>query len=117
MTICTKKKLKRQEKNEQKRNVNKTPESPNSKVNNLTKNVGIPAEIRKQLLFSQALALQLKENAEYLQNDTKEREVFQKCMSGRQGSKKIQSISHGYNIYTKEGKKQQVSLEIKCQSS
>lgn len=56
------------QKKQSKNNQGKDPQSPNSEVNDLITNV----EVRKNLLFDQALVLQLKRNAESLQKNTKD---------------------------------------------
>ena len=72
-----KKKLKRRD---EKREA--LPSTPNSKVNALIKDIHVPPEVRKSLLFSEVLTTQLQEKADTLQKNSKEREVFQKCVSG-----------------------------------
>lgn len=56
--------------------------TPNSKVNELVKDCSVTPEVRKKLLFGEVLSSQLQENCEMLPKNSKEREVFQKCVSG-----------------------------------
>lgn len=58
------------------------PTTPNSKVDALIKNVDVPPEVRKNLLFNEVLTAQLKGKACTLKKNSKEKEVFQKCVSG-----------------------------------
>lgn len=44
--------------------------SPNSKVNNFVKDTNVPLEVRKRILFDEALSTQLKNKAEKLQKMT-----------------------------------------------
>lgn len=75
-----KKRLRRKEKREQE-NVQE-PITPNSKVDALLKNIDVPPEVRKNLLFNEVLTAQLEEKACTLRKNSKEREIFQKCVSG-----------------------------------
>ncbi|CAH1970101.1 unnamed protein product [Acanthoscelides obtectus] len=75
-----KKKLRRKENREQEKS--QPPTTPNSKVDALIKNVDVPPEVRKNLLFNEVLTTQLKEKAGSLKKNSKENEVFQKCVSG-----------------------------------
>lgn len=74
------KRLRRKEKREQEKV--QIPTTPNSKVDALIKNVDVPPEVRKNLLFNEVLTTQLKEKVCTLRKNSKEREVFQKCVSG-----------------------------------
>ncbi|CAB3261329.1 unnamed protein product [Arctia plantaginis] len=58
--------------------------SPNSKVDDLIKNIPLPVppQVRQHLLFGEVLSTQLKTKATTLQKNSKEREVLQKCISG-----------------------------------
>ncbi|CAH0552457.1 unnamed protein product [Brassicogethes aeneus] len=60
----------------------RVPTTPNNKVDALIKNVDVTPEVRKKLLFNEVLTTQLKEKASTLKKNSKEREVFQKCVSG-----------------------------------
>lgn len=75
-----KKILRRKEKREQE-NVQE-PMTPNSKVDALIKNIDVPPEVRKNLLFNEVLTAQLEEKACTLRKNSKERKIFQKCVSG-----------------------------------
>ncbi|CAH1987621.1 unnamed protein product [Acanthoscelides obtectus] len=75
-----KKKLRRKENREQEKS--QPPTTPNSKVDALIKNVDVPPEVHKNLLFNEVLTTQLKEKAGSLKKNSKENEVFQKCVSG-----------------------------------
>lgn len=78
------KKLNRKEQLQAKKNIVDDNMSPNSKVNDLIKDIPVPVppQVRKHLLFGEVLSTQLKTNATSLPKNSKEREVFQKCVSG-----------------------------------
>ena len=69
---------KRHTEKEAKKNI----DSPNRKVSELIKDCSVTPEVWKKLLFGEVLASQLKENSDMLAKNSKEREVFQKCVSG-----------------------------------
>lgn len=48
----------------------------------MLENVDVPPEVRKNLLFNEVLTAQLQDKANTLRKNSKEREVFQKCVSG-----------------------------------
>uniref|UniRef100_A0A6P7GBR5 Uncharacterized protein LOC114340191 n=1 Tax=Diabrotica virgifera virgifera TaxID=50390 RepID=A0A6P7GBR5_DIAVI len=60
----------------------KTVPSPVRKVNALIKDIHVPPAVRKQLLYSEVLTSQLQEKADAFPKNSKEREVFHKCISG-----------------------------------
>lgn len=77
------KKLNRKEQLQAKKNIVDDNMSPNSKVNDFKDiPVPVPPQVRKHLLFGEVLSTQLKTNATSLPKISKEREVFQKCVSG-----------------------------------
>lgn len=75
-----KKKLQRNTQKEKK--ISSSVLSPKSKVNELVKDINVPPEVRKRLLFAEVLTTQLKDKADSLPKNSKDREVFQKCVSG-----------------------------------
>lgn len=60
----------------------KTAPSPIRKVDALIKDIHVPPEVRKQLLYSEVLTKQLEEKADSFPKNSKEKEVFHKCISG-----------------------------------
>lgn len=59
-----------------------TVPSPVRKVDDLTKDINVPPEVRKRLLYGEVLTKLLQEKADALPKNSKEREVFHKCISG-----------------------------------
>ncbi|KAL4717885.1 hypothetical protein ACJJTC_005730 [Scirpophaga incertulas] len=60
----------------------KAVNSPNKSVDALIKDIPVPPEVRKRLLYSEVLNTQLQEKANTFPKNSKEREVFHKCISG-----------------------------------
>lgn len=60
----------------------KAVNSPNKSVDALIKDIPVPPEVRKRLLYSKVLNTQLQEKANTFPKNSKEREVFHKCISG-----------------------------------
>ncbi|KAL4714303.1 hypothetical protein ACJJTC_009655 [Scirpophaga incertulas] len=79
---------------------------PNSKVNALLEKVDVPPEVRKNLLFIVVLTAQLQDKANTLRKKSKEREVFQKCVSG------IMDVSSQERFCKKNGIEKQKRLLI-----
>lgn len=63
-------------------NNNGTDLTPNAKTNELLKNCEVPPEVRKKLLFNEVMSKQLEQTARNLPKNSKDREAFQKCVSG-----------------------------------
>ncbi|KAG6443763.1 uncharacterized protein LOC115456138 [Manduca sexta] len=57
-------------------------DTPTRKVDEITRECFVTPEVRKHLLFGQVLTAQLKDTAENLPKNSKQREAFQKCVSG-----------------------------------
>lgn len=60
----------------------KTADTPTRNVDELTRGCPVTAEVRKRLLFGEVLTTQLKDTVEKLPKNSKQREAFQKCVSG-----------------------------------
>lgn len=58
----------------------KTIPSPVRKVDALIKDIQVPPEVRKRLIYSEVLTNQLQQKADGLPKNSKEREVFHKCI-------------------------------------
>ena len=78
-----KKKIKRQKRKERMlKTVSKNEASPNTKVDNIIRDANVAADVRKKLLFAEVLTSQLQVTAASLPKNSKEREAFQKSVSG-----------------------------------
>lgn len=71
--------------------------TPMKTVNDLLEGCYVTPEVRKRLLFGEAMVSQLKENSDRLPRNSKEKEVFQKCLSGTQLKK--YRVSHMANKF------------------
>lgn len=66
----------------QERTSQKNADTPTRKVNELTRGCTVTQEVRKRLIFGEVLTTQLKETVDKLPKNSKQREAFQKCVSG-----------------------------------
>lgn len=65
-----------------KKTVPATP-SPNTKVDILLKKRTVPHDVRRQLLFAEALKSQIEENVNQMQGSSKEQQCYKKVLSGK----------------------------------
>lgn len=78
-----KKKIERQKRQDRRLKASRNEASPNTKVDNLIRGSNVTADIRKQLLFAEVITSQLQVTANSLPKNSKEREAFQKSVSGK----------------------------------
>ncbi|XP_063363882.1 uncharacterized protein LOC134652649 [Cydia amplana] len=74
----------------------KIADTPTRKVDELTRGCSVTPEVRKRLLFGEVLTTQLKDTVDKLPKNSKQREAFQKCVSGNRIKK------HRLNNMTKQ---------------